>query len=138
MNLIPGTLRGDDGRPHVETDDGVALPLPAGAPGRGGPGRSTTACGPTISRVANGGGFDATVDVVEPTGADTLVFARAGNQKICGAFAERYSFKPGERIALAPRLDCVHLFDAQSGVNLMPSIEAGPATKRQSRERMKR
>ena len=59
------------------------------------------------------------LDVVEPTGADTLVFARIGNQRICGAFADRYSFRPGERIALAPRLEAVHLFDAQSGVNLM-------------------
>jgi hypothetical protein len=36
------------------------------------------------------------------------------------AFANRYSFRPGERITLAPGLDCVHLFDAHSGVNLMP------------------
>ena len=71
--------------------------------------------------VANGGGVEATVEVVEPTGADTLVFARIGNQKICGAFTERYGFQPGERITLAPRLDCVHLFDAQSGINLMLS-----------------
>ena len=119
MNLIPGTLRGANGRPQVETADGVALPLPASAPGQAG---QSVVYGvrPDHLGVANGGGFDATVDVVEPTGADTLVFARIGGQKICGAFAERYSFKPGERIALAPRLDCVHLFDAQSGVNLMP------------------
>jgi multiple sugar transport system ATP-binding protein len=119
MNLMPGTLRGSDNRPHVETADGVALPLPAGAPGRAGQ-AVYYGVRPDHLSVANGSGFEATVDVVEPTGADTLVFARAGNQKICGAFAERYSFKPGERIALAPRLDCVHLFDAQSGVNLMP------------------
>ena len=84
-------------------------------------GRSITAFVRTISLSPAGGGFDATVDVVEPTGADTLVFARAGHQKICGAFAERHSFKPGERITLMPRLDCVHLFDAQSGVNLRAS-----------------
>ena len=65
------------------------------------------------------GGFEAIVEVVEPTGADTLVFASVGRQKICGAFAERHGFRPGESIVLAPRLDCVHLFDAQSGTNLM-------------------
>ena len=37
------------------------------------------------------------------------------------AFAERHNFKPGERITLMPRLDCVHLFDAQTGVNLRAS-----------------
>src|SRR5215470_4330224 len=118
MNLIPGTLRAADGRPQVETAEGVALPLPASAPGRAG---QVVVYGvrPDHLGVANGsGGFDATVDVVEPTGADTLVFAHVGSQRVCGAFAERYGFKPGDRIALAPRLDCVHLFDAQSGVNL--------------------
>jgi len=118
MNLIPGTLQGADGHPHVRTEDGVPLPLPARAPGKNGQ-AVYYGVRPDHLSVANGGGVDATVDVVEPTGADTLVFARIGNQKICGAFADRYSFRPGERIALAPRLDCVHLFDAQSGVNLM-------------------
>jgi len=118
MNLIPGTLRFDNGSRHVETADGVALPLPAGAPGQAGQ-AVYYGVRPDHLSVGDGPGFGATVDVVEPTGADTLVFAQAGNQRICGAFAERYSFKPGERIALAPRLDCVHLFDAQSGVNLM-------------------
>jgi multiple sugar transport system ATP-binding protein len=120
MNLIQGSLRGRDGHPHVETADGVALPLPTGAPGQA---EQVVFYGvrPDHLAIANGSpSFDATVDVVEPTGADTLIFAHAGQQRVCGAFAERYSFKPGERIALAPRLDCVHLFDAQSGVNLMP------------------
>jgi len=97
---------------------GVLAPWPAGAPGRDGQ-AIWYGIRPDHLSVADGGGFGAMVDVVEATGADALVFARAGNQRICGAFAERYNFRLGERIALAPRLDCVHLFDAQSGVNLM-------------------
>jgi multiple sugar transport system ATP-binding protein len=119
MNLIPGKLRGGDGRASVETEDGVMLPLPANAPGQSGQAVYYGVRPDHLSVANGGGGVDATVDVVEPTGADTLVFARIGNQKICGAFADRYSFRPGERIALAPRLDSVHLFDAQSGSNLM-------------------
>ena len=65
-------------------------------------------------------GVDAIVGVVEPTGANTLVFATIGNQKVCASFSERYNFRPGDRIGLVPRLDCVHLFDRQSGINLMP------------------
>ena len=34
--------------------------------------------------VVNTGGFEAIVEVVEPTGADTLVFASIGKEKICG------------------------------------------------------
>ncbi len=120
MNLIAGTLRANAGGMHVETDDGVALPLPAGSSGDAG--RPVYyGVRPDHLTVAGADGFDATVDVVEPTGADTLVFARAGNQKICGAFSERYSFKPGEHITLKPRLDCIHLFDAESGINLRAS-----------------
>jgi len=118
MNLIPGTVRAANGSNRVETEDGVALPLPPRMPAHAG--RPVYyGVRPDHLSVAGNGGFDVTVDVVEPTGADTLVFARAGSQKICGAFAERHSFKPGERITLVPRLDCVHLFDAQSGLNLM-------------------
>ncbi|MGE0118732.1 MAG: ABC transporter ATP-binding protein [Dongiaceae bacterium] len=117
MNLIPGTVRSADGRAHVETGDRAVLPLPGGAPGRDG---QAVHYGVRPDHLdVTDSGFDAVVEVVEPTGASTLVFARVGNQKICGAFADRYNFRPGERITLAPRLDCVHLFDAQSGINLM-------------------
>ncbi|MDP9136681.1 MAG: sn-glycerol-3-phosphate ABC transporter ATP-binding protein UgpC [Pseudomonadota bacterium] len=118
MNLIPGKLRGAEGMLSVETEDGTRLPLPANAPGREGQ-PVHYGVRPDHLTVAKAGGVEAMIEVVEPTGADTLVFARIGKQKICGAFAERYGFRPGERIALAPRLDCVHLFDAQSGINLM-------------------
>jgi len=115
MNLINGTLKTAGGARRVETDDGVALPLPANAPGADGQ-RVIYGLRPDHMRV--GDGVKAVVDVVEPTGADTLVFARVGKQSICGAFAERHSFKPGQTIALEPQLANVHLFDAQSGNNL--------------------
>jgi multiple sugar transport system ATP-binding protein len=118
MNLIPGTIRARNGHCVVDIEGGIALPLPETATGRDGH-AVYYGVRPDHLSVAGGTGVQAVVDVVEPTGADTLVFARVGNQKICGAFAERYTFRPGERIALAPRLDCVHLFDAQSGINLM-------------------
>jgi len=120
MNLIAGTLRAGNGSLRVETDDGMALPLPAGAAGEAGQ-PVYYGVRPDHLTVAGNDGFEATVDVVEPTGADTLVFAHAGGQKICGAFSERHNFKPGERITLRPRLDCIHLFDAKSGINLSAS-----------------
>ncbi len=120
MNLIPGRLRGANGGLRVETEDGVALPLPAHVAGAEGQ-PVHYGVRPNHLAVTSGEGVEATVEVVEPTGSDTLVFARIGKQKICGAFSERYAFQPGERIALAPRMDSVHLFDAQSGNNLMLS-----------------
>jgi multiple sugar transport system ATP-binding protein len=120
MNLIPGRLKKRNGTRAVETNDGIELPLPAHAPGQDGQ-PVQYGVRPDHLSVAKDKGVEATVEVVEPTGADTLVFARIGNQKICSAFSERYGFRPGERITLAPKLDCVHLFDAQSGINLMLS-----------------
>jgi multiple sugar transport system ATP-binding protein len=117
MNLIGGTLRGGGGVKRVETDDGVTLPVRADAPGADGQ-RVIYGLRPYHMRIADNTGIAAVVDVVEPTGADTLVFARAGKHQICGAFSERHAFKPGQRIALDPQLASVHLFDAQSGRNL--------------------
>ena len=117
MNLIGGTLRGGGGSKRVETDDGVALPVRADAPGADGQ-RVIYGLRPYHMRIADGVGIAAVVDVVEPTGADTLVFARAGKHQICGAFSERHSFKPGQKIGLDPQVASVALFDAQSGNNL--------------------
>ena len=117
MNLINGTLKAAGGARRVVTDDGVDLPLSANAPGADGQ-RVIYGLRPDHVRVGNGAGVSAVVDVVEPTGADTLVFARIGAQMVCGAFAERHNFKPGQTIALEPQLANIHLFDAQSGNNL--------------------
>jgi len=61
------------------------------------------------------GGFDGEVVVVEPTGSETQVFVRLGEQEIVGVFRERHDFRPGQRVRLKPRADKAHLFDPQSG-----------------------
>ncbi len=53
----------------------------------------------------------AQVSVTEPTGSETQVFAKVGEQKIVGVFRERITVNPGEQLALSPNLDYVHLFD---------------------------
>jgi multiple sugar transport system ATP-binding protein len=61
------------------------------------------------------GGFDAEVIVVEPTGSETQLFARLGQQEIVAVFRERHPFEPGQKIRLKPRAPVAHLFDASSG-----------------------
>ena len=63
-------------------------------------------------------GVPAKVEVVEPTGADTLVFSKIAGVHTCAVFSERHEFYPGQEIRLQPRLDVVHLFDAASGQHL--------------------
>jgi multiple sugar transport system ATP-binding protein len=60
-------------------------------------------------------GFDAEVIVVEPTGSETQLFARLGQQEIVAVFRERHAFEPGQKIRLKPRAPVAHLFDAASG-----------------------
>ena len=62
-----------------------------------------------------GGGVPARVNLVEPTGADTFVYADMAGTQICAVFTERHAFAPGEEIRLQPQLPVVHLFDAASG-----------------------
>jgi multiple sugar transport system ATP-binding protein len=60
-------------------------------------------------------GFQAIVQVVEPTGSEVQVAARAGGVDLVAVFRERHLFAPGTAIRLAPRPGHVHLFDAASG-----------------------
>ena len=56
--------------------------------------------------------------VIEPTGSETQLFARLGQQEIVAIFRERHAFEPGQKIRLKPRAPVAHLFDASSGQRL--------------------
>ncbi len=60
-------------------------------------------------------GFEAEVVVIEPTGSETQLFARLGEQEIVAIFRERHDFAPGQKIRLKPRAPVAHLFVASSG-----------------------
>ena len=57
--------------------------------------------------------------VVEPTGADTLVFAKFNGAEVTAVFRERHDFKSGDAIRLAPDHSRTHVFDAESGKALV-------------------
>ncbi|WP_027051583.1 ABC transporter ATP-binding protein [Mesorhizobium erdmanii] len=63
-------------------------------------------------------GVAAKISVVEPTGSETLVFLRFGDGEMVALFRERHDFKPGDTLTLKPRLDQIHLFDAETGQRL--------------------
>jgi len=113
MNFLPGILRRAGNNIHVEMDNGIQLPLPAAAGGGDG---QKVVYGVRPEHLALGAdGIRATVNVVEPTGADTFVFSEVGGRPVCATFSERHTFKPGLQITLQPQLDVVHLFDEASG-----------------------
>jgi multiple sugar transport system ATP-binding protein len=118
MNFIAGTLRRDDGRVWVDAPGQVRLPVPR-SNGRDGQ-KIVYGIRPEHLDIAmNGGdGVPAVVQVVEPTGADTFVYAELAGMQACAVFAERHEFRAGETIRFAPKSGFIHLFDAESGRKL--------------------
>jgi multiple sugar transport system ATP-binding protein len=116
MNMIPGTARTAGGGLRVEFGDGVTLPAPLGANAKDG---QPVLYGLRPEHCALGSdGLPVDVVVVEPTGADTQVFAKFGGADLTAVFRERHDFKPGETIRLVPDHERTHLFDAESGKSL--------------------
>ena len=115
MNMIKGTIQGKS-KPSFLTDDGIVLPLskaPAASDGR------PAVYGIRPEHFTLGGmTIKAHITVIEPTGSETQVIGKLGNQKITGVFRERVTAKPGESLPMMPNPDLAHLFDAQTGMRL--------------------
>jgi multiple sugar transport system ATP-binding protein len=117
MNFLPGTLRRANGEATVEFEGGETVPAPRGAAGEAGQ-KVVFGTRPEHLSLHAQEGLRATVVVVEPTGADTQVFARHGSTDVTAVFRERHGFKAGEAIRLLPDPARAHLFDAESGKSL--------------------
>ena len=118
MNFLQGSIRRQGGLGRVEIGDGISLPLPANQTGVEGQ-KIVYGIRPEHVMINIGGdGMPAVVEVIEPTGADTLVFASVSGSAFCVAGRERYSFRPGATINLEPVLEYVHVFDEESGRSL--------------------
>jgi multiple sugar transport system ATP-binding protein len=60
----------------------------------------------------------ATVELIEPTGAEILLAARLAGQRVLCAFRERHALKPGDRIRLDVDPAAAHVFDKQTDQRL--------------------
>ncbi|HUP29825.1 MAG TPA: sn-glycerol-3-phosphate ABC transporter ATP-binding protein UgpC [Usitatibacter sp.] len=118
MNFIPGTLRRSNGATKVELPGGVSLPAPAGFAGSDGQKVVFGSRPEHLSLAPEGQGIPASVVVVEPTGADTQVFAKMGGTDMIAVVRERHEFRAGDSIRLLPDHARTHLFDAESGKSL--------------------
>ena len=116
MNFLRGTVtRNGNGGPAIATAEGVLLPLAPTATVRDGASVIYGVRPEHLDLAHNGSGVPVQVNVVEPTGADTLVFCKLGGMNLCAEFTERHTFTPGQQIRLQPKADVVHLFDEASG-----------------------
>jgi multiple sugar transport system ATP-binding protein len=108
MNLLKGEVTAQG----VRAGDGTLLPLPERHKAK--PGQKVV-YGIRPEHLSLGHGLPARVNVVEPTGPEIHIYADLGGQEICAITSERLSLSRDETVQLAPRLDKVHIFDAESG-----------------------
>jgi ABC-type sugar transport system ATPase subunit len=118
MNLVPATLMGPDGagtRFRTGTQE-VTLPVDPAA-SRLPPGAAVTiGIRPRSFELAPGPGGDAlaaTVDIVEPMGAETLLHLMEDGQDLRAVVPRRVRAPVGERVHVRCRPGQVHVFDAE-------------------------
>jgi multiple sugar transport system ATP-binding protein len=117
MNIVDGTLRMNGAAPCVEAL-GMRWPVPAATAGRDG---EAVHYGVRPEHLGIGGAAEsvqAEIVVVEPTGAETELVIRAGDQQLVLVTSGRPQVEPGQRIGLAIDPAMVHLFDRASGERL--------------------
>jgi multiple sugar transport system ATP-binding protein len=100
----------------VETSDGTRLPLKNDAEVQDG---QPITYGIRPEHIALGdGGISADIDLIEPTGAETLLFSTIAGVELCTRTMERRNVAPGDNIGLIPDRDHVLLFNAQTGARV--------------------
>jgi ABC-type sugar transport system ATPase subunit len=126
MNLVPARVTADGGACPLALEDGVRLPGPPGLE----IGRSFTvglrpehfewrpgATGP--------GSLQVTARVIEPLGADTLVFFELGGREAVCRVPPRTVRRPGEGLTLFVDAVRLHLFDPATERAIRPAPSAG-------------
>ena len=124
MNFVPAEVVEANGRPALEVEMAAAgrarLPLWNGAAERVTrrdvvlgirPEHLSRLAPDPASRKPGLATFDATVEVVEPTGAETMAIMRLGDREIVGRFAPDEAPRPGETIPIGIDMARACLFD---------------------------
>ncbi|MBM3533571.1 MAG: sn-glycerol-3-phosphate ABC transporter ATP-binding protein UgpC [Alphaproteobacteria bacterium] len=115
MNMIPGTT----GQGAVELDGLGRIEAPGSAEVRR---PIFLGVRPDDLRVAAGGAgaltLEARINVIEPLGPDTLVYADAGGRELVAKADGRAALRRGEAVKLVADADALHVFDAGTEARL--------------------
>ncbi|RWA79574.1 MAG: sn-glycerol-3-phosphate ABC transporter ATP-binding protein UgpC [Mesorhizobium sp.] len=115
MNFINGRIDSKDGEQIFVSDAGSVLPA-RGVKVEGGQ-PVVYGIRPEHIDVAPDG-LPAIVSVLEPTGSETQIFAKLGEDAIDAIVRDRLTVRPGEEVRLRIDSRRVHIFDRQSGARL--------------------
>ena len=96
--------------------DGTLLPLP---PGHVAPRGKPLVYGVRPEHVKiEQDGLPVRVMVTEPTGSETQLVARLGDQEVTLLFHQRLDVSPGDDLSVKIDMSAVHLFDKETGRRL--------------------
>ena len=117
MNLIKGAI-GGRGDLLTFADGGSAAirSMPAAWEGRS----IVFGVRPEDVRLDPIGGIECVVSLVEPTGSETHLIARAGETEVVAVLKERVRIQEGETVKLSLDTPSAHVFDPESGERLEP------------------
>ena len=131
MNFIPVTVESavsSDLCACVESAGGrLLLPLPAGASARAAAAAGqalTLGVRPEAVRFGEPQGVPVTVQLVEPTGPDTLVMFELGGSKCLGRHAPAGAPRPGETVRVSMDVAALVYFDIESGERVRGEVRA--------------
>ncbi|MBZ9811281.1 MULTISPECIES: ABC transporter ATP-binding protein [unclassified Mesorhizobium] len=113
MNLIEGKVCAGKSSPEFDMADGSRLPLPPNLALSVGQ-KVIYGIRPEYFLIA-ADGLAATVVVVEPTGSETQVVAKIGDQEVLAVIRERIVVEPGSQLNLKPDIRSIHIFDGDTG-----------------------
>jgi multiple sugar transport system ATP-binding protein len=118
MNFLEGHIEIGD-VPSFVGKHGAVLPLPPGTGQNISQGQPVLyGIRPEHLVVDRASATMAEVSVVEPTGAETQLFAKLGGHDVLSLMRERIQVRPGDLVPLAPVVEAVHLFDAATGIRI--------------------
>ncbi|TWF58649.1 ABC transporter ATP-binding protein [Neorhizobium alkalisoli] len=113
MNFIPAEWTNG----KVVTQGGIELPSASSAGGAIGNRKIVYGIRPEHMTIA-ASGIPATVSIVEPTGAETVLLLKVGETSVTAVVKDRTTAKPGDRIFLQFQPGAEHMFDAAGGARL--------------------
>lgn len=117
MNMLPGTLSGQGQHPALALDDGTLVPLAGIDPGAAPGSRVVLGVRPEHLSLSRDGapGFEIDIDVIEPTGSDTLLIGKVAGLPVTCEADGRPAVRSGDRVALQMDPAHLHFFDEDSG-----------------------
>jgi multiple sugar transport system ATP-binding protein len=125
MNFIKGDIGGTDAAPSIAIGKGKVALKDYAAKGKLKPGHAVVfGARPEHLRLnANNepglsDAFDATVDLIEPMGSDSLVWLKLAGQILSARVESSQIYKPNEKITVRFRVGLASLFDAESSERL--------------------